>query len=250
MTGVQTCALPICRYLESKGIGFKTGAAIVPLVPGAILYDLGIGKRTVRPSREMGEAAASVASDKAVTEGAVGVGTGATVGKMLGIKNAMKSGLGSWTVELGGRNQGVMVSALVVVNALGDIIDPATGKIIAGTRTAPDSMEFANGARIMKDSSASGFVASNTTLVAVATNAALTKVEATKVAQLAQLGVGRTINPVNTMSDGDIAIALSVGNAKAPVDAIGVAAAEAVSESILRAVRLAPTLGGLPGLKK
>ena len=97
------------RFLESKGIGFKTGAAIVPLVPGAILYDLGIGKRTVRPSREMGEAAASVASDKAVTEGAVGVGTGATVGKMLGIKNAMKSGLGSWTVELGGRNQGVMV---------------------------------------------------------------------------------------------------------------------------------------------
>ncbi|MEQ1886317.1 MAG: P1 family peptidase [Bryobacteraceae bacterium] len=102
----------------------------------------------------------------------------------------------------------------------------------------------------MKDSSASGFVASNTTLVVVATNAALTKVEATKVAQLSQLGVARTISPVNTMSDGDVCVALSAGNAKAPVDAIGVAAAEAVAESVLRAVRLAPAMGGVPGLKK
>ncbi|MEQ1949149.1 MAG: P1 family peptidase [Bryobacteraceae bacterium] len=243
-------ATGVRRYLERKGIGFKTGAGVVPLVPGAILYDLGLGKSKVRPTREMGEAAASVATHNAVVEGAVGAGTGATVGKMLGLKNAMKSGVGSWTVELGGRNTGVMVSALAVVNALGDVVDPSTGKIIAGTRRAPDSMEFAKSAQIMKNSGASGFVASNTTLVVIATNAALTKVEATKVAQLAQLGVARTVNPVNTMSDGDLCVALSVGTVKAPVDAVGVAAAEAVAEAVLRAVRLAPSLGGIPGLKK
>lgn len=238
------------RSLERKGIGFKTGAGHIPLVVGAILFDLGIGKPTIRPTREMGEVATSVASDKAVAEGAVGAGTGATVGKILGMRQAMKSGVGSWTVALGGANVGVMVSALAVVNAIGDVRDPATGKIVAGARKAPAGMEFADSARIMKDSAASGFAKSNTTLVVVATNAALTKVEATKLAQLSQLGVARTIYPVNTMSDGDLVVALSAGTARAPVDALGVAAAEAVSESILRAVRLAPTLGGVPGLKK
>ncbi|MEQ1886318.1 MAG: P1 family peptidase [Bryobacteraceae bacterium] len=111
-------AAGVRRHLERRGVGFRTGAGVVPLVAGAILYDLGLGKSNVRPTREMGEAATSVASDKAVTEGAVGAGTGATVGKMLGLKNAMKSGVGSWTVELGGRNAGVIVSALAVVNSL------------------------------------------------------------------------------------------------------------------------------------
>jgi len=238
------------RHLEHKGFGFKTGAGVVPIVVGAILYDLGFGKRNVRPTREMGESAASVASDKPVVEGAVGAGTGATVGKILGMKQAMKSGVGSWTVTLEGTNAGVMVSALAVVNALGDVRDPATGKIVAGARRATGSMDFADSARIMKGSGAVGFVKSNTTLVVVATNASLTKVEATKLAQLSQLGIARTVYPVNTMSDGDLVVALSNGTAKAPIDALGVAAAEAVSESILRAVRLAPTLGGLPGLKK
>jgi L-aminopeptidase/D-esterase-like protein len=146
-----------------------------------------------------------------------------------------------------------MVSALAVVNALGDVRDPATGKIIAGARRAPDSREFADSARLMKASGPTGFTRSNTrsntTLVVVATNAALDKVQATKLAQLGQLGVARSIYPVNTMSDGDIVIALSIGTSRAPVDALGVAAAEAVAEAILRAVRLAPTLGGIPGLK-
>jgi L-aminopeptidase/D-esterase-like protein len=238
------------RHLEHKGVGFKTGNGVVPLVVGAILYDLGLGKRGVRPTREMGEAAAGAATDKAVVEGAVGAGTGATVGKILGIRQAMKSGLGSWTVNLTGDNSGVMVSALAVVNAMGDVVDPATGKIVAGARKSPDSMEFANSAQVMKASGPIGYARRNTTLVVIATNAAMNKVEAAKLAQLAQLGVARTINPVNTMSDGDLVIALSLGMKRAPVDALGVAAAEAASESILRAVRLAPSLGGLPGLKK
>jgi L-aminopeptidase/D-esterase-like protein len=240
------------RFLEHKGVGFKTGAGVVPIVVGAILYDLGLGKKSVRPTREMGEMAAANASDKPVAEGAIGAGTGATIGKMLGMKQAMKSGVGSWTVGLEGANAGAMVSALAVVNAIGDVRDPATGKIVAGARMAPDSMEFADGARVMKASGPTGFTrnnTTNTTLIVVATNAALDKVQAQKLAQLGQLGVARTIYPVNTMSDGDIVIALSAGAQRVPVDALGVAAAEAASQAILRAVRLAPTLGGIPGLK-
>jgi len=238
------------RHLDHKGIGFNTGAAKVPLVVSAILYDLGIGKATKRPSREMGESAAAAATDKAVVEGAVGAGTGATVGKLFGMAQAMKSGIGSWTVDLEGTLKGVQVSALAAVNAVGDVVDPASGKIVAGARRSRDSMEFADSARAMKAGRSTGFTRSNTTLVVVATNARLNKVEATKLAQLANLGVARAINPVNTMSDGDVVIALSVGDAQANVESLGVAAAEAVSESILRAVRLAPSLGGVPGLKK
>ncbi len=238
------------RFLEHKGVGFKTGAGPVPIVVGAILYDLGLGKKSVRPTREMAESAAAAATDNAVVEGAVGAGTGATVGKILGMKQAMKSGVGSWTVPLEGQNAGVLVSALAVVNALGDVRDPASGKIVAGARKASDSMDFADSARLMKSMGPTGFTRENTTLVLVATNAVLTKVEATKLAQLGQLGVARAINPVNTMSDGDLVVAMSAGTARAPIDALGVAAAEAVAEAILRAVRLAPSLGGLPGLKK
>jgi L-aminopeptidase/D-esterase-like protein len=137
-----------------------------------------------------------------------------------------------------------------VVNAVGDVRDPATRQIIAGARRSPDSMEFADSARVMKSGIGSGFARQNTTLVVVATNAALDKVEATKLAQFAQLGLTRAIDPVNTMSDGDLVVALSMGEAKAPLDSLGVAATEAVAESIVRAVRLASSLGGLPGLKK
>jgi L-aminopeptidase/D-esterase-like protein len=238
------------RFLEHKGVGFKTGAGPVPIVVGAILYDLGFGKKSVRPTREMAETAAAAASDRAVVEGAIGAGTGATVGKILGMKQAMKSGVGSWTVPLEGQNAGVLVSALAVVNAIGDVRDPATGKIVAGARKTANSMDFLDSARLMKSMGPTGFTRENTTLVVVATNAALTKVEATKLSQLGQLGVARAINPVNTMSDGDLVVAMSSGTSLAPIDALGVAASEAVAAAILRAVRLAPSLGGLPGLKK
>lgn len=238
------------RHLEHKGVGFEFGRARIPIVPSAILFDLGIGKINIRPTREMGESAAAAATDKAVVEGAVGAGTGATVGKILGMKQAMKSGIGSFSMELKGSHAGVKVAALAAVNALGDVRDPATGKIIAGARKSPDSMEFADSASVMKNGAGSGGSRQNTTLVVVATNARLTKIEASKLAQLASLGMARAIDPVNTMSDGDLVIALSLGDAKAPVDSLGVAAAEVVAESIMRAVRFAPTLGGVPGLKK
>jgi L-aminopeptidase/D-esterase-like protein len=238
-------AAGVRRFLAHKGIGVETPSARVPLVVSAILYDLSIGKSSAHPTREMGEAAAAAATDKAVVEGAIGAGTGATVGKVLGMKGAMKSGIGTWTVTL---ESGVMVSALAAVNAVGDVIDPATAKIIAGARGA--NGELVNSAQVIKRGSGQGLVRQNTTLVVVATNAALTKVDANRLAHVAQLGMARTINPVNTTSDGDLVIAMSVGTEKAPIDALGVAASEAVAESILRAVRLAPTLGGVPGLKK
>src|SRR5579871_1751447 len=145
------------RFLEHKGVGFKTGAGPVPIVVGAILFDLGFAKKGVRPTREMAETAAAAANDRAVVEGAVGAGTGATVGKILGMKNAMKSGVGSWTVALDGQNAGVMVSALAVVNALGDVWDPATGRIVAGARKTAVSAEFADSARLMKSLGPTGF---------------------------------------------------------------------------------------------
>ena len=238
------------RFLEHKGVGFKFGPAVVPIVVGAILFDLGFSKPGVRPTREMAEAAAAAASEKTVQEGAVGAGTGATVGKLNGMKNAMKSGIGSFTVTLGGQNAGVMVSALVAVNAVGDVRDPATGKIIAGARMSATSREFADGAALLKAARPAGSTTrTNTTLVCVATNAALSKVEANKLAQFGQIGLVRSINPINTMSDGDLVVAMSHGNARAPIDALGVAAAEAVSEAIVRAVKFAPTMGGLVGLK-
>lgn len=238
------------RFLEHKGIGYLYGGAHIPIVPAAILFDLAIGKTSIRPTREMGEAAAANASDKAVVEGAIGAGTGATVGKFHGIKQAMKSGIGSFTVEMTGAFAGVKVSALAAVNAFGDVRDPATGKIVAGARRSATSSEFADTAKLMLSGSPDGTARSNTTLVIVATNAALTKVEATKLAQFGSLGVARSIDPVNTTGDGDLVVALSIGDKKAPLNSLGVAAAEAVAQSILRAVRLAPTLGGVPGLFK
>jgi L-aminopeptidase/D-esterase-like protein len=236
------------RFLERKGVGFDTGVAKVPIVPSAILYDLGIGKATVRPTREMGEVAAAAASDRAIEEGSVGAGTGATVGKVLGMKQAMKGGIGSATVALSGAYSRVLVSSLVAVNALGGVRDPRTGTWIAGPRRAPASMEIEDSEALLTRGVAAGFRRENTTLAVVATNARLTRIEATKLAQFAQQGLVRTIAPVNTMSDGDVAFALSVGNERASIDALGVAAAQAVSEAILRAVRLAKSQGGIPGL--
>jgi len=233
------------RYLERRGVGYNTGAAKVPIVPAAILYDLGIGKANVRPNAAMGEAAAAAATTEAVEEGCVGAGTGATVGKILGMKQAMKSGVGSFTVTLPG---GVLVASLVAVNAFGDVRDPTNGKILAGARKAPDSREFADTQEVMKRGATGGFGGRNTALAVVATNARLTKVEARKLAEMAGLGIARTIYPANTMFDGDVVFALSLGEARADVNTLGVAAAEAVAEAVVRAVRLAKTLGGVPGL--
>ncbi|MCU1328614.1 MAG: peptidase DmpA, partial [Bryobacterales bacterium] len=234
------------RILEKQGIGFQTGVARVPIVPGAILFDLGIGRADVRPGLAMGEKAVLAATDAAVAEGNVGAGTGATVGKILGMRQAMKSGIGTFSLTLG---NGVIVAAMVAVNALGDVIDPATGKVVAGARKSPESREFVGSATVLRHGVPEGRpFRGNTTLAIIATNAALDKVQINKVAAMASLGVGRTISPVNTMSDGDITFAIARGAGKASVNAIGTAAAEALAEAVLRAVRSAKTAGGIPGL--
>ncbi len=241
------------RYLEQKGIGFDMRVARVPIVPAAILFDLGLGKANARPTREMGMAAAAMATDGTVAEGNVGAGTGASVGKIHGMARAMKGGIGTATVALEGRYQGVLVSALAAVNAWGDVRDPATGKILAGARTSTSGRDFVDTARELKRGGlAPAAPASNTTLVAVATNATLNKLEATRVAQLAHAGLTRAVWPAHTRIDGDVVFCLSplVGNRKADVDALGVAASEAVAEAIVRAVKLSGGLGGIPGLGK
>ncbi|HEY1182895.1 MAG TPA: P1 family peptidase [Bryobacteraceae bacterium] len=236
------------RYLARRGVGFAFAGEHIPIVAGAVLFDLGIGKSNVHPNLAMGEAAAAAATDGPVTEGAVGAGTGATVGKILGIERAMKSGIGSATVELDG---GVLVASLVAVNAMGDVRDPASGKIVAGARRAPGAQEFLDTAGYMKRHSApAGGPAApkHTTLAVIATNARLTKLEARKLAEFGGLGMARAICPVNTMVDGDIVFALSLGALEAGIDSLGVAAAEAVEVAILRAVKSARGMGGLPGL--
>jgi L-aminopeptidase/D-esterase-like protein len=238
-------AAGVRRYLAGRKVGYAFGGQHIPIVPGAILFDLGIGKTNVHPNVAMGEAAAAAATTDAVTEGCVGAGTGATIGKLFGMARAMKGGIGSYTVTLAG---GVLVSALVAVNALGDVRDPATGKIVAGARKDASGREFVDSAGEMMRGVAIGGTTGNTTLAVVATNARLNKVQANKLAQFASLGMARAINPVNTMADGDIAFALSLGALQADINILGVAAAEAVAQSILRAVRLAKTLGGVPGL--
>jgi L-aminopeptidase/D-esterase-like protein len=238
------------RYLEQKGVGFATSAARVPLVVGAILYDLAIGKANARPTREMGEAAAAAATAEAVAEGAVGAGTGATVGKIFGLSRAMKGGIGTATVALEGRWAGVLVSALAAVNAAGDVIDPASGRILAGARRTEEGFEFAGTAREMMRGARGRTLnpKENTTLVVVATNAGLAKPQAARLAQMASAGMARAIAPVFTPGDGDVVIALSAGRAGADLSALGAAAAQAVAEAIVRSVTLARTMGGVPGL--
>lgn len=235
------------RYLGAKGIGFPTGVKPVPLVAGAILFDLGIGK-PVWPSREMGEAAAAAATDGPVQEGCVGAGTGATVGKLFGMSRAMKAGIGSSVVWLDGPYAGVRVAALVACNAFGDVLDPETGRILAGARESAGSRNFAGSAARIKSGARGGFTRGNTTLAVVATNARLDKVGANKLAALASAGMARSIRPVWTQADGDVVFALSCGGESADLMALGVAAAEALEAAVVRSVRSARGFGGLPGL--
>jgi L-aminopeptidase/D-esterase-like protein len=238
-----TCG--VRNLLEKRGIGYNAGVTHVPIVPGAILFDLGIGTPHVRPTREMGEKAALAASDGPVGEGNIGAGTGATVGKIFGMKQAMKSGIGTASVLLG---SGIVVSALIAVNALGDVIDPASGHIIAGARVSPASRAFANSAAMMRHGGSTPPGGGHTVIGVVATNARLDRVQTNKLAALGSLGVARTISPINTMSDGDITFAISLGKERASVDEVGVAAADAVAMAVLRAVRSAKSAGGVPGL--
>ncbi len=248
----------VMRYLEENKIGFNTGAAKVPIVPSAILYDLGLGRADVRPDSAMGALAASAAVSTPPAEGNVGAGTGASVGKLFGNSLAMKSGLGTASMDIGG---GVIVGAIVAVNAFGDVIDPKTGEVVAGLRSGKvgplkigKGGQFADTLVMMKTVTGRGVMKfagrSNTVIGAVATNAALTKAQATKVAQMAHDGFARTLRPAHTMLDGDVIFALSTGTKNADISTVGAFAAEVMAQAVLRAVRMAKPAGGLPGLNE
>jgi L-aminopeptidase/D-esterase-like protein len=235
------------RYLGEHDIGYRVGNALVPIVPSAILFDLGLEDGVpARPGSECGYSAAAAASAGPAAEGSVGAGAGATVGKLGGLARAMKGGFGTASVTLPG---GLTVAAAVAVNAVGDIVDPATGRIVAGARTE-DGRGFADARRLIRSGAigTSPPAGASTTIGVVATNASLTKVEATKVAQMAQDGLARTIYPAHTVRDGDTVFSLATGTWQggADVTVIGALAAEVMAEAILRAVRLAEGLPGIP----
>ncbi len=236
-------AAGVMQYLESRGVGFPAGASRIPIVPGAVIYDLNIGSSKARPDPRMAKRACRNAASQA-NEGSVGAGTGATVGKLFGIAQATKGGVGFCSVTVSG---GVVVQALAVVNAFGDVVDPATGKVVAGARASRQSSRFVNTAEQMfRGRIRKGFGTTNTTLAVVMTNAALDKLQTTKVAQMAQDGMARAIRPVHTQFDGDLVFALSVGRKMADLNTLGTAAAEATAGAIIRAVLTARRLGGVP----
>jgi L-aminopeptidase/D-esterase-like protein len=245
------------RWLEERGIGFDVGVARVPIVPSAILFDLGLGRADVRPDAAMGYRACAAASDARPAEGNVGAGMGCTVGKVLGPSQGMKSGIGTASLDLGA---GVIVGAIMAVNAFGDVIDPHSGQIVAGARqpgaTPPGFADTLAILRAYLASPPASFgapppAASNTVIGVVATNARLNKEQANKVAQMAHDGLARTIRPAHTMLDGDTIFALGLGSRADPVDVntIGAFAAEVVAQAILNGVRAADPLAGLPAVK-
>jgi L-aminopeptidase/D-esterase-like protein len=236
-------ATGVMDFLESRGVGFPTGPARVPIVPGAAIFDLGLGSSKARPYAGMAMAAAKAAGT-VIQEGSVGAGTGATVGKLLGVEHAVKSGLGFARREI---SSGIEVDALAVVNAFGDVIDPTDGSIVAGARREPSGFDFVSTAKMLASGHARRtFAGESTTLVVVMTNAALSKVEATRVAQMAQDGMARAIHPVHTQFDGDLVFALSAGRKAGDLTTVGTVAAEATSAAILRAIKTAKSLGGVP----
>lgn len=254
----------VMTWLEERGIGFDTGVARVPIVPAAVLFDLGIGDPRVRPDRRMGYEACQNAVSGSVAEGNAGAGTGATVGKSLGMKHCVKSGLGAWWEDLG---RGLLVGAVAAVNALGDVLDEE-GRILAGPRD-PATGKMLSTLEIWKKSwwenaapgnsagksavvdpgrspGSGGGSGQNTTLAVVVTTARLSKEEVNKVAQLANAGLARCIEPVHTMYDGDTVFALATGKVAADVNLVGAAAARVLAVAVRRAVRAALPAGGVP----
>jgi L-aminopeptidase/D-esterase-like protein len=241
-------ATGVMRYLEERGLGQKVGSAgVVPIVPAAILFDLGVGNPKIRPNAESGYQAALTATSDPVQQGNVGAGAGATVGKLFGGNFAMKSGIGTASIRL--KDSGIVVGALVAVNAVGDIRDPYNGAILAGARM-PEGHEFRDS--IAQILNGHGVVlppdGTNTTIGVVASNLAFDKAETTKIAQMAHDGLARTINPVHTMSDGDTIFALSTGTLKVRANAgmIGAIAAEVMARAVVQAALQAHSIPGFP----
>lgn len=229
-------AMGVTRYLERAGRGYDVGVARIPIVPAAVIYDLSVGSPAVRPDIAMGIRACEDARPDAVERGGIGAGTGATVGKLFGTARSSLGGIGSSLLELEG---GFKVGALVVVNSFGDVIDRRSGKIIAGTKG--ESGEFVDTYMLLKRGvrDRSSFAFMNTTLGVVSCNCRLTKEQANRVAAMAQDGIARAISPAHMNVDGDLIFATGASNSSlaCSVDLLGSAAAEAVEEAILDAVR-------------
>lgn len=235
----------VTKYLEEKNIGFKTSAGVVPIVPAAILFDLGFGGNKVRPSADCGYKAAGAATSGRVAEGNVGAGAGATVGKIGGGRMPMKSGLGSAAILL---PNGLIVGAIVAVNAVGDVIDPFTGVVVAGARDAGGKLADARTVLRTGAQTAAPRPGENTTIGVVATNAKLTKAQASRMALMADDGLARALFPSHTLGDGDTVFALATGswNGNADVSNVGALAADVMAEAIVRAAVMARRSGGLP----
>jgi len=242
------------RYLEERRIGFDTGVARVPIVPAAVIFDLHLGRADVRPDAAMAYAACLEAGHAPPAEGNVGAGCGASVGKIFGLAGAVKSGVGTASAEFG---PGIVVGALMVVNPLGDVIDPASGTIVAGARPVrrgPIRLGgtgiFADTLQVMRGRIGRAILGlashGNTVIGVVATNARLTKEQANFVADMAHDGLARVVRPAHTLLDGDTLFALSTGSKRSDVSLVGAMAAEVVSRAILRAVLAAAPAGGLP----
>ncbi len=243
-------ATGVAEWLRDRGVGFRAGPINVPIVPAAVIFDVLIGRSDRWADATLGRAACDAAGGK-VAEGCIGVGAGAAVGKARGPAWAVKSGVGSWSETLA---DGTVIGALVVCNAWGDVCREATGQIIAGTRD-PQSGLFADAMRVLRDPLYQStmnmhMAAQNTTLAVVATDARLTKAEATKLAQMAQDGLARTIRPVHTSFDGDTVFALATCRRTAlPLAILGAVAADVVARAIERSVLAATSLGGLPAAR-
>lgn len=225
----------VMRALEEKGVGLDVGVAKVPIVPAAVIFDLAVGDASVRPDEQMGYEATQAALSTETRVGAIGAGTGATVGKLFGIERAMRGGLGTASKTLA---NGVVVGALVVVNAVGEVRNPKTNEILAGVRSEQQQNEPISIEHLFSiDEKMKALIGGNTTIGMIATNAKLTKAQAKKVAGFAQNAIARTIMPAHTMHDGDTMFAVSTGDEEMPIDIIGHFAREVMEEAIMIAVQ-------------
>jgi L-aminopeptidase/D-esterase-like protein len=236
----------VMRWLEEQGVGFPVGPLRLPIVPGAVLFDLMLGDASVRPDAAAGYRACELASTKPPAQGNVGAGTGAVVGKIFGIERAMKGGIGSASVTV----EGITVGALVACNAVGDVIDPDTAQVVAGARSRNGKSLFDSRRALLRGEAPKPLLAgTNTTIGVIATDAVITKAQASRLATMAHDGLARCINPVHTMSDGDTLFALGTGRAGGALGmmTLGTMAAEATAMAVLRAVRAAQgiTIGKL-----
>jgi L-aminopeptidase/D-esterase-like protein len=235
-------AAGVMQYLEENSIGFDVQVTRVPIVCAAVLFDLTIGDHKVRPDKEMGYQACLNANSVECRQGCIGAGTGATVGKILGMPQAMKSGLGYFALQV----DALKVGALVAVNCLGDVVDPLIGKKLAGP-LREDMQTLADTEEIMIKScfDKKGLFNRNTTIGVVATNAAFTKAQATKLASMAQNGYARTMRPAHSMYDGDTIFAMSTGSIEADLSVVGLLAARVMERAVIAAVENAKSLCGL-----